>query len=130
MSGKPKSAFGVHPEDDGYCVTAIEVDGVCYGRDWYGNASFYNDGVATPRGSLGTTEWVYNLDLNLTYRVAFDSIGRVTFKANIFNVFNMDGVEGIDEISEFGSGTNNPRFGYADDFQTPRYMKLSMRYNF
>ena len=45
MSGKPKSAFGVHPEDEGYCVTAIAVDGVCYGRDWYGNASFYNDAV-------------------------------------------------------------------------------------
>ena len=129
-SGKPKSAFGVHPEDDGYCVTAIAVDGVCYGRDWYGAASFYNDGVATSRGSLGTTEWVYNLDLNLTYRVDLDDAGLLTFKMNVFNVFNMDGVEGVDEQSEFDSGTNNPRFGYADDFQKPRYVKLSMRYDF
>jgi len=129
-SGKPKSAFGVHPEDDGYCITAIQVDGVCYGRDWYGAASFYNDGVATPRGSLGRTEWVYNLDLNLTYRVDLNDHGLLTFKANIFNVFNWDGVEGVDELSEFDSGTNNPRFGYADDFQTPRYVKLSMRYDF
>jgi len=129
-SGKPKSAFGVHPEDEGYCVTAIEVDGVCYGRDWYGAASFYNDGVATPRGSLGTTEWVYNLDLNLTYRVDLDAAGLLTFKVNAFNVFNFDGIEGVDEQSEFDSGTNNPRFGYADDFQTPRYVKLSMRYDF
>lgn len=129
-SGKPKSAFGVHPEDQGYCVTAIEVDGVCYGRDWYGAASFYNDGVATPRGSLGTTEWVYNLDLNLTYRVDLEDAGLITIKANIFNVFNLDGVEGVDEQSEFDSGTNNPRFGFADDFQTPRYMKVSLRYDF
>ncbi|MEW6990125.1 carboxypeptidase regulatory-like domain-containing protein [Colwelliaceae bacterium 6441] len=129
-SGKPKSAFGVHPEDEGYCVTAIAIDGVCYGRDWYGAASFYNDGVATPRGSLGTTEWVYNLDLNLTYRIDFDDAGILTFKANIFNVFNSNGIEGVDEQSEYDSGANNPRFGFADDFQTPRYMKLSMRYDF
>ncbi len=129
-SGKPKSAFGVHPADEGYCVTAIEVDGICYGRDWYGAASFYNDGVATPRGSLGTTEWVYNLDLNVTYKVDFDESGLLTFKVNVFNVFNFDGEEGVDEQSEFDSGTNNPKFGYADSFQKPRYVKLSMRYDF
>ena len=129
-SGKPKSAFGVHPADDGYCVTAIEVDGRCYGRDWYGNASFYNDGTPAPRGSLGTTDWVYNLDLNLTYRIDFEDAGLLTLKANIFNVFNFDGVEGVDERSEFGSGTNNIRFHYPDDFQTPRYFKISARYDF
>ncbi|NQZ25587.1 MAG: TonB-dependent receptor [Colwellia sp.] len=129
-SGKPKSAFGVHPEDQGYCPTAIDIDGTCYGRDWYGAASFYNDGVATDRGSLGTTEWVYNLDLNLTYKVDMDDSGLLTFKMNVFNVFNFDGVEGVDEQSEFDSGTNNPRFGYANDFQKPRYVKLSMRYDF
>jgi len=129
-SGKPKSAFGVHPLDDGYCPQAIEIDGECYGSTWYGNASFYNDGVATDRGSLGTTEWVYNLDLNMTYSVDLDTAGLLTFKMNVFNVFNFDGEEGVDENSEFGSGTNNPRFGYANDFQTPRYVKLSMRYDF
>ena len=129
-SGRPKNAFGVHPEDDGYCITAIEVDGVCYGRDWYGNASFYNDGTPAPRGSLGTTEWIYNLDLNLTYVVDLKDAGHLTIKANVFNVFNFDGVEGVDEYSEFDSGTNNPRFGFANDFQTPRYMKISLRYDF
>jgi hypothetical protein len=129
-SGKPKSAFGVHPEDEGYCVTAIAIDGVCYGRDWYGAASFYNDGEAAPRGSLGETEWVYNLDLNLTYQIDLAEAGLLTFRANVFNVFNWDGVEGVDEQSEYDSGVNNPRFGYAEDFQTPRYMKVSMRYEF
>ncbi|MCJ8320625.1 MAG: TonB-dependent receptor [Colwellia sp.] len=129
-SGKPKSAFGVHPLDQGYCPTAIEIDGECYGSTWYGAASFYNDGVAAQRGSLGTTEWVYNLDLNLTYFVDMDDAGLLTFRVNVFNVFNFDGEEGVDENSEFDSGTNNPRFGYANDFQTPRYVKLTMRYDF
>ena len=129
-SGKPKGAFGVHPEDEGYCVTAIAVDGTCYGRDWYGAASFYNDGVATQRGSLGTTEWVYNLDLNLTYFIDFDDAGLLTLKLNVFNVFNFDGVEGVNEQSENDAGVNNPLFGYADDFQKPRYVKFSMRYSF
>ncbi len=130
QSGRPINAFGVHPEDQGYCVTAVEIVGRCYGRDWYGASSFYADGEAAPRGSMGRTDWVYNIDLNLSYTLDMADAGLLNFKLNVFNLFNFDGVKGVDEQYEFDSGAKNERYGYADSFQQPRYVRASVRYDF
>lgn len=130
QSGRPINAFGVHPEDQGYCVEAIEIVGRCYGRDWYGASSFYADGEAAPRGSMGRTDWVYNVDLNLSYTLDMKTAGLLNFKLNVYNLFNFDGVTGVDEQYEFDSGAKNIRYGYPDSFQTPRYVRASVRYDF
>ncbi len=130
QSGRPINAFGVHPADQGYCVKAIAIDGTCYGRDWYGASSFYANGEAAPRGSMGRTDWIYNIDLNLSYTMDFDTAGRLNFKLNVYNLFNFDGITGVDEQYELDSGDRNIRYGYADSFQTPRYVRASVRYDF
>ncbi|MBL4915460.1 TonB-dependent receptor [Shewanella schlegeliana] len=130
QSGRPINAFGVHPEDQGYCVQAVAIDGTCYGRDWYGASSFYAGGEAAPRGTMGRTDWIYNIDLNMSYTMDFNEAGRLNFKLNVFNLFNFDGVTGVDEQYEFDSGAKNIRYGYADSFQTPRYVRASVRYDF
>ncbi|WP_220736829.1 TonB-dependent receptor [Shewanella sp. c952] len=130
QSGRPINAFGVHPEDQGYCVTAVEIVGRCYGRDWYGASSFYADGEAAPRGSMGRTDWVYNIDLNLSYTLDMADAGLLNFKLNVFNLFNFDGAKGVDEQYEFDSGAKNERYGYTDSFQQPRYVRASVRYDF
>ncbi|WP_299810504.1 TonB-dependent receptor [uncultured Shewanella sp.] len=130
QSGRPINAFGIHPEDQGYCVQAVAIDGTCYGRDWYGASSFYADGEAAPRGSMGRTDWIYNIDLNMSYTMDFNEAGRLNFKLNVYNLFNFDGVKGVDEQYEFDSGAKNLRYGYPDSFQTPRYVRASVRYDF
>ncbi|WP_044555564.1 TonB-dependent receptor [Shewanella piezotolerans] len=130
QSGRPINAFGVHPEDQGYCVTAVEIVGRCYGRDWYGASSFYADGEAAPRGSMGRTDWIYNIDLNLSYTLDMADAGLLNFKLNVFNLFNFDGAKGVDEQYEFDSGAKNERYGYTDSFQQPRYVRASVRYDF
>ncbi|MEZ9196944.1 hypothetical protein [Shewanella sp. 10N.286.54.B9] len=46
----------MHPEDQGYCVTAVEIIGRYCGRYWYGASSFYADGEAAPSGIMGRTD--------------------------------------------------------------------------
>ncbi|MBE7215441.1 carboxypeptidase regulatory-like domain-containing protein [Shewanella benthica] len=129
-SGRPINAFGIHPEDQGYCVQAIAIDGTCYGREWYGASSFYADGEPVSRGSMGRTEWTYNIDLNVSYTLDMESAGRLNFKLNVFNLFDFDGIKGVDEQYELDSGAQNVRYGYADSFQKPRYVRASVRYDF
>ncbi|CAM2070326.1 TonB-dependent receptor [Sulfidibacter corallicola] len=121
MSGRPLNSFGVHPGTD--------CEGDCYGRIWYGAVSFFTDGEPVPRGSAGRTPWVTNLDLNLGYRL---NVGRgaISLKAEVYNVMNTQKATQLEEYGEFDSGANQPYYGQPTDWQNPRSVRFSFRYEF
>jgi outer membrane receptor for ferrienterochelin and colicin len=126
QAGKPKSAFGIHPTD----IFAQA----------YGSESFYKGGQLAKRGSEGTTNSLWNLDLTASYDIEFEEFD-LNLRADVFNVFNNDTASEFDEIyddesrtdfNEDGSGNYfvSPTYGLAQNWQTPRYVRLSASIRF
>jgi len=126
QSGKPLSAFGIHPTD-------------VFARA-YGSESFYKGGVLAQRGSEGRTDAVWNLDLTASYNIEFADFD-VNLRADVFNVFNNDTATEFDEIYDDEALTNfnadgsgnyfvSPTYGMAENWQTPRYVRISASIRF
>jgi outer membrane receptor for ferrienterochelin and colicin len=124
QTGRPRSAFGYHPTDDF--------------AQAYGSESFYKNGEQINRGSLGEQPSYWSLDVNAKY-ITTISDADVTFSLDIFNLFNNDEVRQTYEIADSedsgsfgGVGTHpeDPNYGLPDNFQTPRYVRLSASLRF
>ncbi|MBL8299659.1 MAG: TonB-dependent receptor [Rhodanobacteraceae bacterium] len=118
QSGRPLNCFGVYPEDGPDTEAAA-----------YGAASFYCGGRLNPRGSRGRMGWVHNLDLGVQYVPQWGD-GRLTLAADVFNVFNSHGVVERQETGETDDRTPEPSFGLPLTYQSPRIVRLSLRYAF
>ena len=114
-AGRPLNAFGIHPTD----TFAAR----------YGSESFFMQGVAAPRGSLGRTSGVFNLDLGLQFSKEIGS-HTMTFRVDAFNVLNSDTVVEVDEVADEESGVASPTFGLPTRFQRPRAIRLGVTYDF
>lgn len=115
QSGRPRNAFGVNPVDP---FAAL-----------YGAESFYNQGVLVPRGSLGETDDIYNIDVGARYALDTRN-GRFMVRLDVFNLFDFDNVTEIDEGADLNSGAVNSTFGLPLRFQRPRTMRLGLQYDF
>lgn len=124
QSGRPKNAFGFHPTDE-------------FARE-YGSESFFANGELVPRGSLGTTDSVLNIDVTASYYIQLSDDYSLTLRADVFNVLNSDTVTEVDEIYdndsadyvEGGPQAYNPGFGLPTNWQTPRFVRLSASLKF
>lgn len=115
QDGRPLNAFGIHPTDT---YAAL-----------YGAESFFMQGVAAPRDSLGRTSGVFNLDLGLQFSKEIGS-HTMTFRVDVFNVFNSDTVVEVDEVADEETGVASPTFGLPTRFQSPRAIRLGVTYDF
>lgn len=121
QSGKPRSAFGIHPTD-------------VFARA-YGAESFYKGGQLAPRGSEGTTDNVTNIDLTASYDMEINGMN-VNFRADVFNLFDFDTATEFDEIYDDEALTEvpdyyvSPTYGAEVNWQTPRYVRLSASVRF
>ncbi|NKZ40233.1 TonB-dependent receptor [Oleiagrimonas citrea] len=115
-SGRPKNCIGNAPGT---------LD-----RQGYGTSFFFcdlnHDGTpeATPRGSQGRLPWTYRLDLSAQWRPAWAD-HNLAFTADIFNVFTQQRTLSIVETNG-----GNPSYGRTISYQTPRYVRLGVRYDF
>ena len=116
QTGKPKSCFGVHPTD-GFAAA-------------YGAESFYCNGVLMPRGSVGTTPTVWNLDLSAQYDIALASDHNLQLGVDLFNVLNNSTPTKYRELGERDDGTPDPNYDEVTVYQDPRAIRLSARYQF
>ncbi|HVZ29317.1 MAG TPA: TonB-dependent receptor [Asticcacaulis sp.] len=91
---------------------------------WYCNSKL------TPRGSQFKGDWINKLDLSFAYTDPLP-IGSVRYQLDVFNVLNAQGATIMGEFGEIG-GVNTPNKNYmkALDYQGPRYVRLSVRYQF
>ena len=115
-SGRPRNAFGYHPSDP-------------YAQ-LYGPLSFYRQGTAVPRGTLGTTENTYRLDLGLKYSADAFGGGRLIVRLDVFNVLDLDAETEVDERADWFGGRPSGTFGLPVRFQQPRTVRLGLRYEF
>ena len=92
----------------------------------YGSAYFFCNGVASPRGSAGTLSPEFTSDLNFVYAPSFAP--GIKLKADVFNIFNRQVIEAIEERYNSGTGLWN-RYGVAQSYSAPRYMKLTVSYD-
>jgi outer membrane receptor protein involved in Fe transport len=115
-TGQPISSAGQHPSDP-------------LAR-WWEYPTLYTDGEARPRGSIGRTSNVWNLDLMLKY--AFDAAGfEWFFRADVFNVFNNDAEIWVDQLGEDpGNGVPNEYFGLPVYYQAPRSVRFGFGLSF
>ena len=116
LSGRPRNAFGLHPSDP-------------YARR-YGAESFFDQGTLVPRGSLGTTDDTYRLDLGLKYTEDLGRRGTLTARLDVFNLFDRHTVTEVDEAAEEESGAPSPTFGLPTRFQQPRTVRAGLQYDF
>jgi len=111
-SPRLQGCLGIHPTD---AFAAL-----------YGSASWYCDGVLTPRGSQMKTGWTKKIDLNITIRPSINSSipGDLTLRVDAFNIFN---AQTASRNVETGS---SPYFGKPADYQSPRRVRLGASYRF
>jgi len=116
QSGRPINAFGNHPSD----AFAAE----------YGSESFYSYGELNPRASRGETPWIWSLDLSARYKPMV--VPGLTVGLDVINVFDNDDETEVFEIEEqdFGPGVPDYRYNNPTAYQTPRYVRLSLEYDF
>jgi len=112
QSGKPKNCIGLNNDD--------------YGG--YGAAYFFCNDTVVPRGSLGTTDTLFQLDMGVTYSPSF--LQGFSAMASVYNVLNRHGVSNIDEYNTDSQGSALSSYGAPYTFQTPRFVQLTARYDF
>jgi hypothetical protein len=128
-SGRPENCIGYNPEADAYIQ--------------YGAAYFYCPvkgstttvgpdgsaiGMVVPRGSVGRTGYIYNLDLNFRYTPHWAK--GLTLGLTIFNVFNNHTPTEVDERGTTGRGAARSTYLIPTNFQTPRSFRFEGRYDF
>jgi hypothetical protein len=116
-SGRPKNIFSFHP-------TEVIAQG-------YGAESFYTpDGKLAPRGSRGTTPWVFYNDFSVSYRPKWGR-DKLTFNAFVTNVANFHTVTEIVEQATVASGqTITGAYGMPAALQSPRAVRMSVSYDY
>ena len=144
-SGRPTSCIGFVPDTvPDYLGPGGGTTG---GSGAYSSASSYYclnaQGVTTlgQRGSEKRTPWSKSLDLSASYTMKLSNANKLTFQADVFNVFNSASVLEWDETRDFSRSTSigtsiakpgqfNQNYQSPTSFQTPRYVRLTARYEF
>jgi len=91
--------------------------------------SFYVNGQPSPRGSLGRTPWITELDLSARYRPKWGR-DKLTFGASVFNVLNAHRATEFSRMAELDVNVPDPTFGLPYVFQSPRSVRLSLSYDY
>lgn len=119
-SGRPKNCIGNPPTG--------------YDRQGYGSSFFYcdftNDGVKNPvlgaRGTKGRLPWTYQLNLSARYTPSWAD-EKLAFTADVFNVFTQ---QRATSVVETHTSVTDANYGRVLSYQTPRYVRLGVRYDF
>ena len=133
QSGRPINCFGVlYPYHGGYhpygssfmrCGTSTA------GQATDASGNFVGPVQAFPRGTAGRLPWTNQLDFNVAY--APEWLEGLQFKVDVFNVFNSREIVSVVEVAEDPS-TGAPVNTYLlpSAFQTPRYLRFMVQYDF
>lgn len=103
----------------------------------YAASSFYcknaqGQQVAGNRGDRGRTPWIYNFDASVGYVPAWAG-KQLTLEMKVFNLFNIQRVTEYNETSQFGGSAapqDEPNFLNIVNYQSPRSVQFTARYEF
>ena len=123
ISGTPKSCLGLYGIDDaGHPIP--EQDPTNYGSRYH-----VCNHKPSPPGAIGTTPWSQMVDFDLTYRPLFAQ-HKLAFSLSVFNLFNQIKPIAVRSIYEDSFDRLNNLYGTTSDFTQPRYVRLTMNYDF
>ena len=93
--------------------------------------AWYCDGVLTPRSSQFEGEWFKNVDVSAAWTLPLHSIpGRVQLRADVFNIFDFESATDFVETGDLSLGSSNPDYGRISAYQTPRFVRVGLSYQF
>lgn len=93
--------------------------------------AWYCNGVLTPRGSQFEGEWFKTIDASVSWNIPLSGIpGRVQLRADVFNILDFEGATDFVEAGDRAPGTPNPDYQRISSYQTPRYVRLGLSYQF
>lgn len=116
QSGRPKNAFGDHLPDS-------------YPDPYEYGDTYYPFGEKCARGCMGREDWRFTVDLSATYNLSFIEAVQADIRLDVFNVFNSQNVIKTNEFLDIG-GEYNPGYGLPEEFEQPRYVRLSANVKF
>jgi len=97
----------------------------------YGVASWYCQGVLTPRGQSFSGEWYRNVDLQVRYSMEdVLPFGKLVLRADVFNVFNFEEATDFRERGDLSSRLPDPNYRKPTAYQSPRYVRLGFDWQF
>ncbi|MEM9556208.1 MAG: TonB-dependent receptor [Acidobacteriota bacterium] len=114
-TGRPLNAFGIHPTDVGAAS--------------FGPEAFYRNGELVPRGSVGTTDDLTQLDLTGRYDFELGATD-LSLRFDVFNAFDDDTVVEVVETAETASGAADQNYLEPTSFQRPRTVRLGLAITF
>jgi len=137
-SGRPLSCIG-------YVPTTVPdyLAGDPHGSSGYSSASAYyclqsttEGSKLVKRGSVGRTPWTQQFDLQVSYTPDW-AAGKLTLQADVFNILNGRKATELNETRDYSRDTAlvapyrlNQNYLSTTDYQTPRYVRLTARYEF
>jgi len=83
----------------------------------------------TPRGSVFKSDWLSFLNLSAAVRVPTD-LFNATFRVDVFNVFNQKAGTDYIELGTLANGNPRGDYGYTMTYQTPRYFRFQLGFDF
>ena len=92
----------------------------------YGAASWYCQGVRTPRGTQFTSDWLTQLDMSFRYTLPTQLAKNAVLRADIFNLFDQQAKTDFDEFGDLNSGAVNPNYRKPLSYQQPRSIRLGL----
>lgn len=116
QSGRPINAFG---------ASTPTGDSPAWGDTYYVTDPETGDVIRIPRGSMGTTPWITNLDLSTAYTMHFNEVD-VKLSLDIFNVLDASGTTEVYEFAESDPGSPNAAYGLTSGYQSPRSVRLGV----
>ncbi|WP_414649248.1 TonB-dependent receptor [Dyella sp.] len=116
QSGSPKSCLGYYGTD--------ESNPVSYGSNYHWCA-----GSPSAPGAAGTNPWTKKLDLGVEYRPSFAD-HKLAFGLDVFNVLNETKALQSDTTFEEAPYTVSNTYNQGIFFESPRYARLSVSYDF
>lgn len=125
ISGAPRNCLGYYA--GGNYGTADDPAG--YGGSAItGGPYHFCRGEPSPPGSHGRLGWINQIDLGLSYKPRFAKGLAVSF--NVFNVTNEDAATNIYPFSSLPDKSVNPLWDQPVNYQTPRYARLTVSYDY
>ena len=111
-SGRPVNKFGTYNDP---------ITGSIYGASY----------LLEPRGSAGNTGWVFQADVAFTYRPKAAWLDqRLSVQLDVFNLLNRNTATEVVETFQNAAGGAERSYGLPSAWQQPRYLRLSVRFDY
>ena len=132
-SGRPRSCTSFYPTNDPglyngsyYHYCGLAGTGTAPGSAGYVAPSA--DYAFSPRGSLGTSEWIYTVNLNVAYSPVWAK--GLTLQADVLNVLDQQKPQAYNQRYSQDRVTPSQFYNQELNYSAPRSVRLTARYDF